>query len=728
MLTWLAVLLGVLVGGWTAALRLFSSRGARLFTAVPLGLGLWLAWTSLVGLLVPWAAIPGAVLAAVSARWSKSRPADFKVRGSELFLLALVGLCLWLFSLASLQLAPDRDFVIGDLPKIALPGSTHPLGEGLSTTHFAVVAGSLQSDPWRTSALLTGLFQLSAFWLFFYGLKRYNRGAPLAAVLGGLFLFLGTTEGFLICRTPAQASLQLLVVAAFTLETLWPLAALAAAPFSLWTTLGLVVARAVVPALPTRPPLPRPVLAVVVAASVVLKGPSLGLLAAVWLLLTHPKKWIKLLAALELLLPFQGVFGLAALGAACGRGLTALWLRSPRARPQILREPHRAVALPIRWLVILAAVVLIWAAIDPGERILNDEVLIGAQKQDADLLRLASPQSLEEWLGWRGQEFGFKEGDLELARAIAAHPGRSAFVAQNLAQSLLSTAFLSSLSGAPLGGWVHLEEGSWPAPALAAFEASGDPAVLQAAPVDRVFQRGQPPLEVPHPPAGESSDRLPKIEPTGSVVPGVPVDFKLGPASGLLGYRVLRNGRPFGAEFGVVLPASQPFPFVLPKIPGEYQLIWFQPDHDREFGSGGLPAYRSPSRPPLEVEFVSLEAELPSASLLPVEVILRNVSDHKVVLPPLKGARLDLKLLAGAEDDLSAPLSAFPLTSLEAGAEFQHHVFLRTPVRVGRYNLELELVGSEGTDLRVTPNEPAVIRTWRRRLDLEPPEPGVQTL
>lgn len=710
MLLWPA-LLGSLVGGWLGGPGLGAQGRRRVVLALPLGLSFFFTWGLLLGLFLSpiWLAGLVPLLAVGHGFWlaRHSAPPLGQMGWPQWLLAVLLGLVGWLFLVGGFQLAPPEPYLYLELPRIAQLGfgftGTHPLGPeaGELVSPLAAVL-ALANECLGSSLGLGGAAQVAAVLAWLWLSTRLHRRAPLAIVLGCLFLFMGSTEAWLVTRLPQAGVAHLLAVLAWWLSKSrrpWPALPLALGLACL--DLQLAAALTVAALVPLKRRWELAVAGVILG--LYLAGPSLGLLAAVVLWLRHPNHEVRRLAVVEFLAP--GLFGMTALGIALGRALTAIWRRNPGGRPRWSRRPAWSLSIPLRWLVWLVGALVVWRGLAPGEEVFNDEILIASQKQKVALEKLFVPRSLLAWAQWRGTTVGLVPADLEVARQLAWLEGSAVFLSGQHPESPTLAGVVSALAaGARLEGWHVSREGACLLPGVAAYAATGRAELLRGTGAAWLVERDHQPAAIePWPDFRSqlSELRLERLEEWGRLL-----WFEAeGPAS----YQLSRDGRPFGPP---VLTGGGAVPVVVPALAGHYQVEW---------SNGQTQPLTSPPTLPLKAR-LETEPELPSRSLLPCPLHLTNSSQQVLDLSGLRGARLQLASELHDIGNEVAPITPLEPFSLEPGASRTVTIYLRTPVPVGTFTVHLQLVDESEASHPVSFADPLVIRTWRRQPQVDVPD------
>lgn len=707
-----SILLASLGAGWVGAAALAGTARDRALWTAPLGGGLSLACALLLSLVLPptvatTSCAAGALLVAFLLRRGRRPWKPLQLGWSFWLLWPLSALVGWLNLVGGLQLRPSRSWLLFDLPRLAQLSSGgsggHPLGPeaALASSPFCRLAFA-GSDPLASSLLLGGGAQLLAVLCWMLLLARCNRRAPLAVALGALAWFLGSSRGWLLVESPGPAVGHLLLVVSVTLAwcrgpgwSLFPLAGLAVLDplLAAGALLGFLVR------------LPRwvPVLFLLVALSLGLGGGGVPLLAAAYLWWFHPKRWLRNLALLEFFCP--GGFGLAALGLAVGRALTARWRRYSGESFGLAWRPVLSLRIPRRFLVGLLALVSLWFSMAEGEGEFNDRILIFSQKRKVSLEELLTLRSLPRWAGWRGAAFGLEPADLKAAERLRQLREPVLYLTGEREESPEVAALLSALAGGhPLAGWSVGKDGCALLPAAAAVSAGGTETLLSATPVRWLMRRGEPARPIP---ALAQRPLVGGAEPLRMERWGQLMWYRSeGPAS----YTVTRDGKPFGPEFSVQSVAAGEIPFVLPReLPGLYRVVW---------SDGAEQGYRSDRPLPLEATLIRSDA-VPSRSLLPLRLRLLNRSPFALDLDELQGGRVRLLSQTGK---LERPFPTFPLAPLAVGPgkAVEMTVYLRTPIAPDISQPELQLLDVSGGVHTLPLAGP--IRTWNRRPSLVVPE------
>lgn len=704
--------LGLLMGaGWLAARDLESRTSVRLFLAGILGLALWVAWSLMVGWFVhfaPAVALGGGLFACLWAgRMRRSKPVPGQSLPCKLhplllalaLVLMLVG---WLHCVGGVQLKPPQELLFFDLPKIAQMAagsvdSSHPLGEASdgAVSPAAPLASVWGADPLRPLLVLGGLAQVGVVCLWLWFGTREQPRAPLAVALGGLALFWGTPTGWLLTTSPWAGPAHLLALAFLVLTStrgiVWaapcllalsrlsPSLALACAFFAL----GRIVK-------------PRAWLVMVGATwSLFFHGASWGVLVAVYLARKNPKRHIRALSLASLACP--GGLEWAALGLAVGRALTALWLRTPRGR-WIARGEPLGLEIPRRFLLTLLALVCLWRALIGGEEVFNDDILIRSQKEKASLARLVIPHRLSDWVSWRGSVVEFVPEDFAALSSLA-EGSPVLYLTGEPEESLEVPALLTALAGgAPIAGWYASKKGVSPMPATAAYFATGDLDLLRATPVRRVLRRGENELRVAPWPEGLGSGQAATVVPVRMERWGKLLWYR---ADGSTGYQVEIDGQPFGEDYPVRTAEGQEIPYVPPRLKGDVTLLW----------SHG--AQEAPTLWPLQAE-LKVPKEVPTRSLLTVELELENPSPLRLDLSDLRGLRWSLERQLSTRPGEVSPLVPLEPLTLEPNSLKTLSVSFRTPPEMGTYGVGLEFVDALKQAHPVAFRSPLTLRTWRR--------------
>lgn len=696
----IALLLGA---GWLSSRGLEIRLAVRAMLTWTLGLSLWAAWGLLVGqfLEAPSSTVlGGGIFASLWAfRMGPASPRVTRYRPALLALFALMAIAGWLHIVGGLQLRPSQELLVFDLPKIAQwaagnSGATHPLGiaSESSVSPLAKLASVWGSDPLRPLLLFGGLAQIGTLWLWFWLGAHEQAKAPLATALGGLALFLGTSSGWMLVSSPWLALSYLLVLAAIVLATVRG---------PVWALPNLLAVGLLSPELALAGLLyflgckgsPRALLFLGLSAvSVLWYGGSWGVLVAAFLYIRTTKGDVRGLCLASLAYP--GAPEWAALGIAVGRALTAVWRRTPVQKWGF----DGGLVVPKRAPLVLLTLVAFWRALIAGEEVYNDDILIRSQKEKVSLSRLLVPHTLLDWAAWRGAAVGFEQEDLK-ALPLLAEEGDALYQTGDPVEPVEVAALLSALSGGrPLAGWYASARGVSPYPAVAAYFSTGERSLLRATPIRRLLRRGQPEVSI---------EPWPKEAEAGQAATAVAARFeKWGEllwfrADGATGYQVEIDGVPFGEAYPVRQSAGQEIPYVPPRIAGDVALHW-------EHGMRETPPIW-----PLQAELKTAK-ELPTRSLLNVELELENASAARLELTELRGLRWTLKRLLSTRPDEISPVVPLQPLVIEPNSTKTLNVSFRTPPEMGTYKVELEMFDELGNPHQVAFRTPLVIRTWRR--------------
>jgi len=604
--------------------------------------------------------------------------------------LVVLALAAWLYPLGSARLDPDPA-VLGRLePLMACP--TVPLGLEPSLGERALVGLGL--DP----VVLAGALQVLAVFVL-YGALRRHAGVS-AAVLGTAGAVTGTTSSWLVCTEPLLAAEHLLTACAlFVLPGRRP-----------WAAAPLVLALAALN------PLGASLLAGAGVASRWLGTPSEGYGRAAWALGALVLAWyVPLLgwplaawavwqarSAVGLLLLTLGPP--AALGALVGQNLR----RADPDRLRLWRDEGLRLRIPWRTAGALIFAVALVATVEPGERMLNQRILLAAHKRDLNVPDLFPPLRAADQVRFAPASWGLQPDDLDLAAFLSRQRGRSLVVtpgAKN--ESYEVAAFLTGASGHSLAGWVWLEGQPTLVPGAAAFRGTLDPAALSAARLDRLVVRGESSLDLPvelratgwtvyRVPTEETGGGAGAIEvtPTSLVQAGHLAWLDVQPADRVVEYVVSRDGRPLGTDFPV--RGAGRVPLVLPLSPGDYRLEWREIDGG-QVEARGWSGLRLDPQADLDALRVStdLETTAPSRSLVAVHLALQGA-----IAPTGAHLRLEPVNTGDAEPPEQLPVD------LRSGT-----LWLRTPELEGTYLVRLEL--EAGPTARRTVDLGSV-RVWRR--------------
>ena len=693
-----------LASGWLATRGLEARLPLRLGLGAALGLALWLAWSLLLGTFVSSATAVALGGGALACLWSYRMP-PLAYRRLTLSLPVALLACLlmavgWLEVVGGYQLDPSPGFVLFDLPKIAQLSSgsalPHPLGRSTDAevSPAAPLASALGADPLTSSLLLAGTAQVVAIWCWFCFAASHHRKAGFAVALGGLALLWGTPSGWLVTATAWDGLSHLLFLSICLLAALhspvW------SAPYLLGLcTLSPPLAVAGALYLLGRTQACGWLLLPLVAGSLATNGASLGVMIAAYLFCKTRKTDVRGLCLASLAVP--GALEWAALGLTLGRLLLALWRRTPKGAWSLQKTPM-TLGLPARLPLAILGLVLLWRAVIGGEEVFNDEILIRAGKEKVSLSQLFVPHRLSDWVVWRGAVVGFDPQDLQ---ALPSLRGTDDVLYRTGAptERLEVSALLSALAGGrPMTGWYAGPEGVSPLPATAAYFSTGDPDLLRATPVRRVLQRGAEILEIAAWPTESESDQAATVEPVRIEAWGQRLWYR---ADGPTGYQVLRNGKPFGPDFAVRAGRGKEIPYVPPRLAGEIELLWSHGAQD------------TPPEWPLIAE-LKVPNELPTRSLLTVDLELENPSSMRLSLDELRGLRWTLERLRSTRPDEVSPLVPLQPVTIEPTSSKTIKVSFRTPPEMGTYRVRLDFVDQLGDAHPVNFRSPLVLRTWRR--------------
>lgn len=645
----------------------------------------------------------GGVLALASSRQAKPRQSkDLKVHPLLFVLGLLLALIGWLHLVGGTQLQPERNFLLLDLPKIAQlaaggPATVHPLGAASEAhvhpaTPLAAVGGA---DPWRAALILGGIAQLAALTLWFCWATRAQAKAPLAVTLGGLALFWGTSQGWLLAITPWVGLSHLLALGFIVLcsahSPLWAAPCLLAL-LRLSPTLAAACALFGLALL-----LPRRawLVTAAVAGSLAIHGASWGTLLAAYLYWRAAKAPVRALALAGLAHP--GALEWAALGLAVGRYLTAVWHRTPSADLKFSFRPLNLV-LPGRAILLLVSGFCLWRALIGGEEVFNDEILIRSQKEKASLLRLMIPYRLSDWVAWRGTTVGFDPRDHELVASLS-RDGVVLYESGEHRENPEVPALLSSLArGRSMAGWHVDREDASPLPAVAAYFSSQDPDLLRATPVRRVVRRDQEELTVTPWPEDSALGQAASVTPVRMQQWGGLVWFQ---SDGPTAYQVEIDGKPFGADYPVRRREGKEIPYVPPRLPGEVRLLW---SHGENV---------SPPHWPL-LAHLKIPEEVPTRSLLTAELELENSSPLRLEIDQPRALRWRLERLLSTRPGEVSPLVPLAPLVLEPHSSQTLSVSFRTPAEMGTYQVHLEILDIHQVSQKVALGSELTLRTWRR--------------
>ena len=604
--------------------------------------------------------------------------------------LVLLALAAWLYPLGSARLDPDPA-VLGRLEPL-MGSPTVPLGLEPSLGERALVGLGL--DP----VVLAGALQVLAVFVL-YGALRRHAGVS-AAVLGTAGAVTGTTSSWLVCTEPLLAAEHLLTACAlFVLPGRRP-----------WAAAPLVLALAALN------PLGALLLAGAGVASRWLGTPTTDDRRATWALGALVLAWYLPLAgwplaawavwqarsAVGLLLLTQGPP--AALAALVGQSLR----QAAPDRLRLWRDQGLRLRIPWRTAGALIFAVALVATVEPGERMLNQRILLAAHKRDLNVPDLFPPLRAADQVRFAPASWGLQPDDLDLAAFLSRQRGRSLVVTPGAKNEPYEVAaFLTGTSGHSLAGWTWLEGRPTLVPGAAAFRGTLDPAALSAARLDRLVVRGESSLDLPveRRATGWTVYRVPTEETVGGagpieVTPTSPVQaghlawLAVQPANQAVEYVVWRNGRPLGADFPV--RGTGRVPLVLPLASGDYRLEWRQ-GNGAPVEARGWSGLRVDPQADLEALGVcsDLQTTAPSRSLVPVRLTLQGG-----IAPT--GARLRLEPVNAGDRE---PPEQLPV-DLDSGT-----LWLRTPEHEGAYLVQLDLEAGPGARRTV---HLGTVRIWRR--------------
>ncbi len=511
------LLLG-LATGWRFASFSFADKSLRLLLTPLIGLALptalfWIAdqafaqTTSgvlcLVGLglalaLTPKPSEDSRLSVAAPGRWS-------------LFGIALLALSAWLFAIGTLQLSPPPEFLIWDL-NLTEPGQR---------SAFMASTALFPGDAWMASLLSAGLCQVAVAMGAFAVFRLLYTDANRAWQVGGLYLLGCSQYGWLVFEAPSEVLLHLWTLSALFLITnprrhtlfaaTWLLGALATLSWPIALALPVATTDWKLPS--TLKSAFKPLLVVAFCLNGSLYGFTIGLLIASLLILKNILEpgWMRTssvkLCLLELLGPSQGVLGLTALAVETTRRLESYWAQS---EPQRFRIGPDGLILPKRALLTAAGVLTLWLGFDGAERVINDTILIGAQREGVQHVSLLRPRSLRGWLEWRGSEFGFTEREWQALRSITPETGRFAYLSGPLPDPRASS-LLALLDGQPLAGWSSADGGVMIDRELGVFQFTDNPQSLEGLETHTVLRGGKDPVVVPKTRAHKTSTNGMKV-------------------------------------------------------------------------------------------------------------------------------------------------------------------------------------------------------------------------
>lgn len=343
-----------------------------------------------------------------------------------------------------------------------------------------------------------------------------------------------------------------------------------------------------------------------------------------------------------------------------------------------------------------ATLLLFWTVL-PGERYLNRQILIPAQKADVPLPRLFAFFSLEGHARSFAQEAWRKNApfpelsaaDYQLALELAEQPLGSEIcpiTPDGQAESRRVALVYALLSRHPLGGWDDAEHLA--APLLLcklrgkSFLSKGPAVILRQAGLARLGER------------------------PSSVTPPAPLDFR---SLMTLAHRVQQVSQQPGAAYrwsssGQTYELSfvdQPAEVVFSARPGEYHI------------SSVAGAARKFEVPPIAWELSGLPQSetLPSRSLVPLKLSLKNTGNGPISSDLIASWRIETTRGASFSHFRQpgpAQLILFP------GETVQLALQLATPEPEGLYRVRAVAVTPEGKELAIPFAGPSTIRTWRR--------------
>ncbi len=715
-------------------------------------------------------------LGAWGAAWRSGRPGPRPTPrplglGSRLFLLLLAGGA-WLSVVGAMHLDPGIPFLVEHAPMASQyaacgDAASHPLGGG-SASLPARLLGVVGGDPLVSAQLLAGTFQILTLLALFTGLRRTSVH-PLAALLGVGAMLAGTPASWLLTTSLEQAMSHLLgagLLALLMLGSGWLAGLLAAglilalAPLDSGAAWSLGMLAGLAPWLPggespdrlrwTRSVLPLVALGISLGT---LGIPHPGFEWSWWIVLLPPALAVawrrKMRAALllgsgEVLVALLGQgLGAWVLGAGCaltvaGELLGEAWEKSRPGRWRLgweagglrLEAPRRVgVVLIVLWLVV--------EGLEPGEAAMNRQVLLAAHKVRVGLPELLRPIPLEAWVETRGAVHGLGPQDVVLARSLpdrttpapGAQPetptGPLVLTAGLQTEPVLPAAVLATLARRPLSGWIRLPEGAELEPAAELIRSR----IPEGAPRGERLLRLAPFVDLPRSGLRPSPPVELQARWKGPAAPGrtAPIHVHPPPPRGqTLGYRVFRNGQPWG-RFPVEGFEGGALLFPVPRTPGTYTLQFYRRPAGGPVGSGvalgdgGLDPVVSDEPAALAALQARIEgfgARISSGSLVRFALVLRNPTDLPVDLGrfeflclELDGEGLSPEEARGNLQPLWASAGQAPGVLLPR-AEVRLQGFLPTPWIEGRYQARPLLV--DGAGIRIPLDLHLEFQTWRR--------------
>lgn len=700
--------------------------------------------------------------------------------------LVLLAAAAWLYPVGSMRLDPGEAFLTQTAPlasQVSRHGeaASHPLGAPVAAPAAAQarLLGAVGGDTLETGQALAGAFQVLAVLALFGGLRAGTVHA-LAAVLGVGAMLAGTPHSWLAttglegalahllgagalavllsasgAASGAVVALLLLALSLVEPGVAWPLALLAAAaPWLPGTSAcskerhaqtGLALAACVgVFSLGGAP-----------FADLRFTAWTALLPVALWLAWRHCLRAPLLLGLGEVLVLATGggsatgpgfgasVLAAGAVFATVGELLGRAWDQAAPGHWALRWRGELFLSAPWRALVAVAVLFLVVQGFEPGETALNRNVLLAGQKKQLSVQQLFAPLPLEDWVRTRGADFGLQPGDVERAAALRDKPAVVVTVRVER-EPLLPSAVIATMAGTALPGWriapedPRLVPGGWNAELEPAVELARLRASNQAAAGERLLLR-QPLCaeEGPTIASGPTDEPL-TARWKGAAAPGSLVEIEVSPAlrrGEVLGYHVTRDGEAW-SRIPVETPAGRPVLFPVPRTPGVYLLHFYRrpagaaASKGTDLGGGRLPALVSDpgALGRLQAQVAGLGTRLPSRSLVPFELVLRNparLSDsasgpnrQPVSLARFEALRLELDGADAYPEERRGRLQPL-LTSaglapgvLEPGAEVHLRVLLPTPLTEGTFRARPVLVDAEGGSVPLDLEIP--FRTWRR--------------
>lgn len=387
----------------------------------------------------------------------RSFPPSSRPKPLEFFVLVLMGLVGWLNVCGVWQLEPP-DMFFGQLSR------------GVGEFGMGGLVLACPGEPWRAGLVVGGALALLV-WVACWSFAASVTGNAWSRVVVAAFLTLGSSSALLTPGPPEEVLsrfwIATLLVSAVASPLTWALSLLVQAalavsfPQILGATIGLIWLNSkktftVRWAFLT--------IALAALAALWVKGPSLSLFSAllVFSLLNSRsdirpglQAGFRVLILLELWGPDWRVFGLTALALYLTECLSP-FLETREVKALSLHGGELRVSQ--EKLAIMGFLGLLLIGVLPGEKALNSEVLIASQKARFPLHHLTVPNSLGDWVRFRGAAFGLGSDVQELAERLKSRPEPSVFVRGPI-PSYRESAVVSMLAGRPWMGW-EVREGA----------------------------------------------------------------------------------------------------------------------------------------------------------------------------------------------------------------------------------------------------------------------------